>query len=267
MKTRRRKLEELLWVLGLHAPARRLFSATMGRSAAEARAKMTDFYRSIVQPGTLVFDIGANAGTFSAVFASLGARVVALEPNADCVRHIQVAYAGQAIETLQAAVGQTNGVIEFNVADESDGKSSVSQEWMAAAKEQDESSRGVWTRKIPVPLVTLDALIVHFGMPSYIKIDVEGYEEAVLAGLSNQPRMLSFEFHAMFLEAAMRCLETGLFEGGSRFNYVRNSGWGYPACFELAEWVDKSSFREVLAGMRDKSVQGDVFVKAPQAES
>src|SRR5256885_878214 len=48
----------------------------------------TTLFRS--PAGALVFDIGANAGAMTRVFASLGARVVAVEPNADCVRHIEL---------------------------------------------------------------------------------------------------------------------------------------------------------------------------------
>lgn len=38
-------------------------------------------YRPLVQPGDLVFDVGAHLGDRAAAFAALGARVVALEPQ------------------------------------------------------------------------------------------------------------------------------------------------------------------------------------------
>src|SRR5208337_4827876 len=71
MMTSRRKMEELLWVSGLHAPARALYAATLGRQARLARNQMREFYERVLQPGALVFDIGANVGVVSAVFASL----------------------------------------------------------------------------------------------------------------------------------------------------------------------------------------------------
>ncbi len=80
--------------------------------------KMREFYRGVLQPPGLVFDIGANVGVLSAVFASLGARVVASEPNADCVRHLQLSYASKRIEVIQAAIGAKNGLAVLNVSNE-----------------------------------------------------------------------------------------------------------------------------------------------------
>src|SRR5690606_17457557 len=40
---------------------------------------LRDLYRPFVAPGGLVFDVGAHIGDRTAAFASLGARVVALE--------------------------------------------------------------------------------------------------------------------------------------------------------------------------------------------
>ena len=40
-----------------------------------------NLYRQFINPGELVFDIGANTGSRSKVFMGLGARVVAVEPR------------------------------------------------------------------------------------------------------------------------------------------------------------------------------------------
>ena len=37
-----------------------------------------------------------------------------------------------------------------------------------------ESYPGIWSRQNIVPMLTLDTLIEHFGMPQFIKIGVEG---------------------------------------------------------------------------------------------
>ena len=45
-----------------------------------------------------------------------------------------------------------------------------------------------------MPVTTLDRLIAQHGVPSFIKIDVEGFEDQVLAGLTHPVPALSFEF-------------------------------------------------------------------------
>jgi FkbM family methyltransferase len=262
MKTSRRKIEELLWASGLHAPARSLHAATLGRQAAAAKNKMREFYRSVLQPGALVFDIGANVGVLSAVFASLGARVVALEPNEDCVRHIQLSYGDKEIQVIHAAVGARNGLAILNVADERDVRSSVSDEWMKTMGGQDESYRGIWSRQSIIPMLTLDSLIEHFGMPQFIKIDVEGFEGKVISGLSAQPPLISFEFTAAFLDPAMRCLEMEVFRDGSSYNYAYNADWGYPVRFESTAWLTKKELKRALLEIGGGDHQGDVFVRA-----
>jgi FkbM family methyltransferase len=263
VKTSRRKLEEFLWITGLHAPARHLFSATMGREAAQARQKMRGFYGQFLKQGVLVFDIGANAGVMSETFASIGARIIALEPNADCVRHIQLAYSDMEIQVIQAAVGPRNGVAELNVSDAWDVTSSLSQEWIEAIQQKDERYRGNWLRQCVVPMVTLDALIGQFGVPYFIKIDVEGFEEPVLSGLSTQPPILSFEFHNAYLSATLRCLELPIFAKGSRFNSVTNPPWGYPASFDSERWLGKEELSQKLLNLPEGEFQGDIFAKAP----
>lgn len=264
MKNSRRKMEELLWITGLHKSARAFYSATFGRQAAAARRKMKLFYSELLKPDALVFDVGANVGVLSAVFASLGARVLALEPNPDCVRHIQLSYAKEKIEIIQAAIGAQNGLALLNISDERDVRSTVSDDWMAKMEGQDESYRGIWARQKVVPMLTLDTLIAHFGKPYFIKIDVEGFEEKVLAGLSVQAPLISFEYTAAYPAPALRCLDLKLFREGSTYNFAYNADWGYPVRFEKSSWMGKEAFKQYLSSIQGGDGQGDIFVRAPE---
>lgn len=42
---------------------------------------------------------------------------------------------------------------------------------------------------------TIESLIQKHGIPSYVKLDVEGYELQVVLGLESKVRLLSLEYH------------------------------------------------------------------------
>merc|ERR1719476_59374 len=78
-------------------------------------------------------------------------------------------------------------------------QSSARKEWLAKPKEGSESTAKFRTQddcfnEIKVESRTLDGLIAQYGKPAYIKIDVEGAEEAAIKGLSTAIPMISWEF-------------------------------------------------------------------------
>jgi FkbM family methyltransferase len=242
--------------LGLFRPARTLYGLTAGREGKRQRLLKRLFYSQLLVPGDLVFDIGANLGSYAEIFASLGARVIAVEPNPDCVSHIRRSHPGGLIEVVGTAVGSSAGVATIRLAERSD-MSSMSADWIRAIREAQRIDDSIWSNQITVPVITLDSLIERYGIPKFIKIDVEGFEESVLNGLSTQPPVLSFEFNTNFLDAAVRCLKT--FERGVNcsFNFVV----GEPFKFELNEWVAVDELCSHLESLGKQRGYGDIFVK------
>jgi hypothetical protein len=51
-----------------------------------------------------------------------------------------------------------------------------------------------WNETEQVVIDTLDNLIAKYGLPKFIKIDVEGFELDVLKGLTNPVPIISFEY-------------------------------------------------------------------------
>jgi FkbM family methyltransferase len=262
MDAKRLRAEHVLYGLGLLRPARTLYALTGGREAQRQRKLKRNFFSQFLAPQDLVFDVGANLGNYSEIFASLGARVIALEPNPDCVSHIRRSYPGNLIDVVGAAVGASAGVATIRLAERSD-MSSMSPEWIRAIREAQGLDDSVWSNQITVPVITLDSLIEKFGIPKFIKIDVEGFEESVLRGLSTQPPILSFEFNTNFPEAALRCLECLKLTEKCLFNFVI----GEPFKFELSEWVEMPQLCSKLGSLVKTLGYGDIFVKSVESSS
>lgn len=257
MQSLRRRVEELLWIFGLSRVTAPIWEAMRGRNAMKQSARMREFYSSLLPGGARVFDIGANVGTMTRVFSSLGAKVVAVEPNPDCVRHIELTSSPDAVEVLHAAVSDTNGLAVLNVSDRKDKMSSLSQQWRAAICKENPDYVGIWNRNVTVPTVTLDELVRRYGTPFYMKIDVEGHEEQVLKSLSSCPPLLSFEFNRAFLESALRALRMAVFEKAV-FNYTLVD----PCEFELSEWIGRKELEERIRQIPPNGPGlGDIFVR------
>jgi len=108
-----------------------------------------------------------------------------------------------------------------------------------------------------VPVTTLDSLIAQYGEPDFCKIDVEGFEQKVLEGLSRPLVRLSFEFHAEFLPEAFACLKLLRGIGEYRFNYTLENR---PA-FESVRSLDEDEIYSRLRSLPYTSLQGDVYAR------
>jgi FkbM family methyltransferase len=145
-------------------------------------ARWAQLYASLVKPGQLVFDIGANVGARAKVFQHLGCRVVAVEPQRRCVRALKRSFK-DSITIVHAAISDLTGISTLHLTGYHE-MATMSPSWMDASSKSGRFRHVVWDRTETVRTVTLDALIREYGTPSFIKIDVEGHEEAVIRGLS-----------------------------------------------------------------------------------
>lgn len=236
------------------APIRRSLEFYYGDPGQDAA--MDAFYATLVRPGDLVFDIGAHVGDRIGSFRRLGARVVALEPQPLCVRAIREIYAGDPGVTLVEAVcGAQEGTVTFYVNSANPTVSTASTTFVAAA----DGARGwdgqVWDERIEVPAVTFDALIAAHGRPAFAKIDVEGFEDSVLAGLGQAVPALSFEFTTIERAVARRCLDRAAALGFQRFNV----SLGESMALTFGEWVSAAQMAEHIEGLPHEANAGDVY--------
>jgi FkbM family methyltransferase len=171
------------------------------------RRAMDALHARFLNPGDLAFDIGAHVGDRVASFRRLGARVVAVEPQPALARVLRLFYALDSGVTIeQVAVGREEGRIELKLNLPNPTVATASDDFIKAATGAPGWEAQRWTRTVEVPMTTLDALIARHGLPRFAKIDVEGFEDEVIAGLSQPLPALSLEFTTIQREVARKAI-------------------------------------------------------------
>jgi hypothetical protein len=88
------------------------------------------FYAGWVPPGGLAIDVGAHAGNRVRAWRALGARVVAVEPQADFVRLLQRAFGRDPqVVVLPLALGRSPGRARLMASPRTPTVSTLSPDW------------------------------------------------------------------------------------------------------------------------------------------
>lgn len=130
----------------------------------------------------VVVDVGANVGDWTASVLEVADPdlVIAVEPGPRTAELLRARFpAGARVRIVEAAVGSSNGRTAFHVTEHSHAASVV----LASGSHRHLLGAGAdVTEDIDVQMVSLDSLLADIDRISLLKIDVQGYERAVLAG-------------------------------------------------------------------------------------
>ena len=146
------------------------------------------------------------------------------------------------------------GFLELSIGEDRSVLATMSERWR---KEGGISKDYTWTKTQKVPVSTLDDLVSLYGLPKFCKIDVEGFEQQVLKGLSQPIPYLSFEFHKSFLDDAKACMAHLALLGKPEFNGC----FGESMEFIFPTWASASELLLKIEQSTDKDLWGDIYVK------
>jgi FkbM family methyltransferase len=210
------------------------------------------FFSDLLGPDRLCFDVGANIGEETEILLGAGARVVAFEPQPDCMRELKARCGHhRKLRAVQSVLGAEPGEATMYIR-ERNTKSSLYQDW-----------EGEVQRSMRVPVATLDQAIGEFGLPYFCKIDVEGWEYEVLRGLAQPIPLLQLEYH--FREREIRTMLACMDYLADLGRISVNITPAQTLSFAFQEWLPPDAFLELFP--RDfrrregYSAYGDIWIR------
>ena len=156
--------------------------------------KKTNFKSDVKKP--LVFDVGMFDGSDTEYYLESGYRVVAVEANpnlANAARHrFANNVADGSLTVVNAAIAVGEEEVELTICGEDLGSSSTIGSMVV-----DRIPMGSYK----VPAISYGKLVAKFGVPDYLKIDIEGADGICVEGITaaHRPPLLSFEVGDDFL--------------------------------------------------------------------
>src|SRR4029453_15878158 len=113
-----------------------------------------------------------------------GARVIAIEPQPDCLRVLRLFFGrNTGVTIVPVAVGRRAGKAGLALPRHTPPVSSMSPNWIESVTADRRFARVHWDRSVDVEVTTLDELIADYGVPAFCKIDVEGFDPKVFRGV------------------------------------------------------------------------------------
>ena len=143
----------------------------------------------------LIFDVGMHNGDDTAYYLARGYNVVAVEADPTLIEDARKRFPDEVRDgrliLLNCAIGDADGKATFWVCPHNRAWNSFTREVTAR--------HGYPVEPIDVPVRRFKGILAQYGVPYYLKIDIEGYDRACLEDIdpADRPRYVSWEVSSL----------------------------------------------------------------------
>jgi len=173
----------------------------------------------------MIMDVGMHLGKDTQFYLDKGFRVVAIEAHPGLVaenrRKFERYLKSGVLEIVPYAIAEAEGVLPFHVFPEKSDWGTLDPDFA-----ERNISRGTAHSIIDVPAVTFDGLLERYGIPYYLKIDIEGSDLLCVRSLhrfTERPKYISLETPLLSFEKTFEALSHLFVLGYRRFKVVNQA--------------------------------------------
>ena len=188
----------------------------------------------------LLFDIGANRGLYADANIAEYDDCVLVEANPELCSFLQEKYRMNPKMQIENCIVSNKPSETFYISN-ADTISTVDKEWIENSRF---SKNYQWHPIQGLPTRSIDALVEQYGTPSFMKIDVEGYEYNVICSMTKKYCPLSFEWAEEKKGEILLTLEYLQKLGYSRFSVQMEDSYTYKVSQE--NWTDYTSIYQMF---------------------
>ena len=230
------------------------------RSLAIHEQKEYRFISQLIPKDQLVYDIGANTGEYTNLYLKLSSKVIAIEPDPKNLQILKVRFGqNRKVTTLASAVSDVKGVSELYINEDGSCFNTMSEKWKDSLLDPSSNrwhAKYDFSKSYQIQTITLNEVITQYGLPFFIKVDVEGYEYKVISTLTKKVALINFEANLPeFLEETILIVDhLNKIYTNYKFNFCEDY------TFHFGEWKNYTEFKKFVTEANHRYL--DIWVQA-----